>query len=522
MGDINLITILLSIVAAAVVVAGFLLSGRLKAASIKHEARKESERIIYRANLDAENIKKQADLNAQETVIKARQQFEDSTRTKQQELQKTERELMLQQEKMNRFRSELRNRENEIFNQKRDLKNFERKIEKEEQALKQMQEEAKKEMEKISGMTSEEAAASLKKLMEKEAREDSIKIIKSIEDEAVKSGQLKAQKVISLAIQKSASDYVIESTVSVVNLPNDEMKGRIIGREGRNIRSLEMATGVDIIIDDTPEAILLSSFDPLRREIARTSIERLIADGRIHPARIEEIVQKVHKEIDDRLREEGESIAMELNLTNIHPELLYLVGKLKYRSSYGQNILEHSREVARLAGIMATELGANISVARRGGLLHDIGKAVDKDTGGTHVQVGVEIAKKYGEKDEVIHCIESHHFDMEPSTVEAVLVQSADTLSAARPGARREILETYIKRLEKLEAIADSYQGVNKAYAIQAGREVRIIVESDKVDDTTCHWLAKDISKRIEGELEYPGEIKVTVIREMRSIEYAR
>jgi ribonuclease Y len=522
MGDINLITILLSIVAAAVVVTGFFLSGRLKAASIKHEAGKESERIIYRAKLDAENIKKQADLNAQETVIKARQQFEDSTRTKQQELQKTERELMLQQEKMNRFRSELRNKENEIFNQKRDLKNFERKIEKEEQALQQMQEEAKKEMEKISGMTSEEAAASLKKLMEKEAREDSIKIIKSIEDEAVKSGQLKAQKVISLAIQKSASDYVIESTVSVVNLPNDEMKGRIIGREGRNIRSLEMATGVDIIIDDTPEAILLSSFDPLRREIARTSIERLIADGRIHPARIEEIVQKVRKEIDDRLREEGESIAMALNLTNIHPELLYLVGKLKYRSSYGQNILEHSREVARLAGIMATELGANISVARRGGLLHDIGKAVDKDTGGTHVQVGVEIAKKYGEKDEVIHCIESHHFDMEPSTVEAVLVQSADTLSAARPGARREILETYIKRLEKLEAIADSYQGVNKAYAIQAGREVRIIVESDKVDDTTCHWLAKDISKRIEGELEYPGEIKVTVIREMRSIEYAR
>jgi ribonuclease Y len=338
----------------------------------------------------------------------------------------------------------------------------------------------------------------------------------------VKSGQLKAQKVISLAIQKSASDYVIESTVSVVNLPNDEMKGRIIGREGRNIRSLEMATGVDIIIDDTPEAILLSSFDPLRREIARTSIERLIADGRIHPARIEEIVQKVRKEIDDRLREEGESIAMELNLTNIHPELLYLVGKLKYRSSYGQNILEHSREVAHLAGIMATELGVSISVARRGGLLHDIGKAVDKDTGGTHVQIGVEIAKKYGEKDEVIHCIESHHFDMEPSTVEAVLVQSADTLSAARPGARREILETYIKRLEKLEAIADSYQGVNKAYAIQAGREVRIIVESDKVDDATCHWLAKDISKRIEGELEYPGEIKVTVIREMRSIEYAR
>jgi ribonuclease Y len=522
MGDISSISILLALFSAAVVAVLFFIFGRTRVSKIKHDAKKEAEIIVNQAKMESEGIKKQADLNAQETVIKARQQFEESTRNKQQEIQRTERELMLQQEKTNRFKSDLRNKENEIFNQKRDLKNIEKKLEKEEQSLKELQEEAKKELEKISGMTSEEAVALLKKLMEKDARDESIKIIKSIEDDAVKNGQIKAQKVLSIAVQKSASDYVIESTVSAVDLPNDEMKGRIIGREGRNIRSLEMATGVDIIIDDTPEAILLSSFDPLRREVAKISIERLIADGRIHPGRIEEIVQKVRKEIDDRLREEGESIAMALNLTNIHPELLYLVGKLRYRTSYGQNLLEHSREVARLAGIMASELGANISVARRGGLLHDIGKAVDKDTGGTHVQVGVEIAKKFGEKEEVIHCLESHHFDVEPQTVEAVLVQTADTLSAARPGARREILETYIKRLEKLEAIADSYQGVNKAYAIQAGREVRIIVESDKVDDTTCHWLAKDISKRIEGELEYPGEIKVTVIREMRSIEYAR
>lgn len=522
MGDINLISIILALISAVVVAVSFIIFGKTRIAKIKNDAKKESEIIVSQAKMESDTIKKQAELNAQENVIKARQQFEESTRSKQQELQKTERELMLQQEKNNRFRSDLRNKENEIFNQKRDLKNIEKKLEKEEQNLNQLQEEAKKELEKISGMTSEEAAALLKKLMEKEARDESIKIIKSIEDEAVKTGQIKAQKVLSLAIQKSASDYVIESTVSAVDLPNDEMKGRIIGREGRNIRSLEMATGVDIIIDDTPEAILLSSFDPLRREVAKISIERLIADGRIHPGRIEEIVLKVRKEIDDRLREEGESIAMALNLTNIHPELLYLVGKLRYRTSYGQNLLEHSREVARLSGIMAAELGANVSIARRGGLLHDIGKAVDKDTGGTHVQIGVEIAKKFGEKDEVIHCLESHHFDVEPLTVEAVLVQTADTLSAARPGARREILETYIKRLEKLESIADSYQGVNKAYAIQAGREVRIIVESDKVDDTTCHWLAKDISKRIEGELEYPGEIKVTVIREMRSVEFAR
>lgn len=522
MGDINTISILLALFSAAVVVVIFFVFGRVRFANIKHDAKKEAELTINQAKLESDSIKKQSELNAQETVMKARQQFEESTRSKQQELQKTERELLLQQEKINRFRSDLRNRENEIFNQKRDLKNFEKKLEKEEQNLKQLQDEAKKELEKISGMTSEEAVTLLKKLMEKDARDESIKIIKSIEDEAVKTGQMKAQKILGLAIQKSASDYVIESTVSVVDLPNDEMKGRIIGREGRNIRSLEMATGVDIIIDDTPEAILLSSFDPLRREVAKISIERLIADGRIHPARIEEIVQKVRKEVDDRLREEGESIALGLNLTNIHPELLYLVGKLRYRTSYGQNLLEHSREVARLSGIMAAELGVNVSVARRGGLLHDIGKAVDKDTGGTHVQAGIEIARKFGEKDEVIHCIESHHFDVEPSTVEAVLVQSADTLSAARPGARREILETYIKRLEKLESIADSYQGVNKAYAIQAGREVRIIVESDKVDDTACHWLAKDISKRIEGELEYPGEIKVTVIREMRSVEFAR
>lgn len=513
------------IVTAVVLVAGLSIyyilnkAGRTKA---KLEAKRAAEQIIDNAKNEAEAMARQSKLDAQEAVIKARSEFEESTKNRQSELRKVEREIMAQKESFNREKMELRNRERELHNLRRDIQNVERRVEKDRKHLDEMQEEVKTQLEKISGMSSEEAKQSLVKLMEDEARADAAKSIKSIEDDAIKKGQMKAHKIISLAVQKSASDYVQESTVSVVNLPNDDMKGRIIGREGRNIRSLEMATGVDLIIDDTPEAILLSSFDPMRREIAKTSIERLIADGRIHPARIEEIVEKVRKELDDKLRELGEGVALELGLNNIHPELLFLVGKLRYRSSYGQNVLAHSTEVARIAGIIAGELGGNVQVARRGGLLHDIGKAVDKDNGGTHVQLGIDVARKYGEKDDTIHCIESHHFDVEPKTLEAVLVQSADTLSAARPGARREILETYIKRLEKLESIADSYQGVNKSYAIQAGREIRIIVESDRVDDDSCNWLARDISKRIESELEYPGEIKVTVIRETRAVDFAR
>jgi len=522
MGDINLITILLAAAAAAAVLFVYIIFYKAAAIKYKLNGRREAESIIEQARIEAETIRKQAELDAREVVIKARSDFEESTRSKQAEHQRIEHELNSVKERLNQGKMELQNKEKELLKFRNDLKNRERMLEKEQKRLSEVEEEAKKQLEKISGLSAEEAKASLKKLMEKDAREESTKIIKSIEEEAYRKAQQNAQKVLSIAIQKSASDYITENTVSVVNLPNDDMKGRIIGREGRNIRSLEMETGVDLIIDDTPEAILLSSFDPMRREIARISIERLMADGRIHPGRIEEIVSKVQKETDDKMREEGESIAMNFDLNNIHPELLYLIGKLKYRSSYGQNVLNHSIEVARLASIMAAELGADIHIARRGGLLHDIGKGMDKDTGGTHVQLGVEIAKKYGEKEEVIHCIESHHFDAEPNSVEAMLVQVADTLSAARPGARREILETYIKRLNKLEAIADSYQGVSKAYAIQAGREIRIIVESDRVDDDSCHWLAKDISKRIEGELEYPGEIRITVIRETRAVDWAR
>ncbi len=522
MGEINVLTIVLAIVAAVGVIGVYMFLQKRRAVEQKQIAEKEAAQILNNAKRDADDILRKAELDAREKVIKARAEFEDSTKKKQNDLHRLEKDIMNRRESVNRDKMELRNKERDIQNQKRDLSNLEKKLEKEQKIMEEQQEEARSKLEKISGMTSQDAKEELIKLMEEDARKEAAKVVNTIESEAARKGQQKAGEIISIAIQKSASDYVSETAVSTVSLPNDDMKGRIIGREGRNIRSLEMETGVDLIIDDTPEAILLSSFDPLRREIARIGIERLISDGRIHPARIEEVISKTRKEMDDKLREIGEEVAMDLGLANIHPELLYLVGKLKYRSSYGQNVLSHSLEVARIAGIMTAELGGRVNVAKRGGLLHDIGKAIDKDNGGTHVQLGIEVAKKYGEKEEVIHCIEAHHFDAEPKTLEAVIVQSSDTLSAARPGARREILETYIKRLEKLESIADSYQGVNKAYAIQAGREVRIIVESDRVDDDSCNWLAKDISKRIEGELEYPGEIKVTVIRETRSVDYAR
>ena len=355
-----------------------------------------------------------------------------------------------------------------------------------------------------------------------EARHEATFLVKRIEEEARQSADREARKIVAQAIQRCAAEHVVETTVSVVGLPTDDMKGRIIGREGRNIRALEQATGVDLIVDDTPEAVILSGFDPLRREIAKLSIERLIQDGRIHPTRIEEVVSKVQKEMKQKVFEEGEEVALELGIHGMNPELLRMVGKLKYRTSYGQNVLYHSREVAYLAGIMARELGVDVMVSKRAGLLHDVGKAVDRDMEGTHLQLGVELARKYGESSEVIHGIEAHHFDVEFRTLEAVLVQAADATSAARPGARREVLESYVKRLEKLEEIAASFSGVAKAFALQAGREVRIIVESSKVSDEKAFWLTKEITKKIENELQYPGQIKVIVIREMRVVDYAK
>ena len=513
---------------AGIAIIGFTLIGawywlsKIKLKRFFQEAEKEKNSIVQQAKGDSERILKEARLEAKEKMLAAKAEFEEKTREQKRELHNIERKLNYKAGNMDRKMALLETRTREIEERERRLKNLSASIAKTEQHLHQLLKEEQERLERISGMTPAEAKRALMKIMENEARNGAALLVRKIEEEARQAGLEKAKKIISLAIQKCASEHVVESTVSVVDLPNDEMKGRIIGREGRNIRALEVATGIDLIIDDTPEAVILSGFDPIRREIAKIAIERLIANGRIHPTRIEEVVKKVKEEFEQKIKGIGEEVSMDFGIHDLHLDLVRLLGKLKYRSSYGQNVLMHSKEVALIAGIMADELGVNTKLARRAGLLHDIGKAIDREGEGSHTKIGAELAHKYNESSQLVHCIEAHHFDEEPQSVEAVLVQAADSLSAARPGARREILETYIKRLEKLEKIADSFQGVSKAYAIQAGREVRIIVESDKVSDEEAVWLSKDIAKRIEEELEYPGEIKVTVIRETRAIEYAR
>jgi ribonucrease Y len=374
----------------------------------------------------------------------------------------------------------------------------------------------------VSGLSADEARELLMKQIETDARRDAANLVKRLESEARETAAERARQIVTDAIQRSAAEHTIETTVSVVDLPSDDMKGRIIGREGRNIRALETATGVELIIDDTPGAIILSSFDPLRREIARQTIERLIADGRIHPARIEEVVERVKTEVESAVRRDGEAAAFELGLYDVHPEVLALMGRLRFRTSYGQNVLNHSREVAFLAGIMARELGLDGTVATRAAFLHDIGKAIDRDLQGTHLELGLDFLRKHGESEPVLQAVAAHHMDIDWPSLEAMIVQAADAISAARPGARREILESYVKRLEKLESIADSFKGVSRAFALQAGREIRIVVESEHVSDEEAVWLSKDIARRIENELEYPGQIKVTVIRETRAVEYAR
>jgi ribonuclease Y len=379
-----------------------------------------------------------------------------------------------------------------------------------------------RELQRVAGLTADEARELLLKQIESDARRDAANLVKRLEAEARETAALRAQQIITDAIQRSAAEHAIETTVSVVDLPSDDLKGRIIGREGRNIRALETATGVELIVDDTPGAIILSSFDPLRREVARQSIERLIADGRIHPARIEEIVEKVKADMEETVRKEGEAAAFELGLYDVHPEVLKLMGRLKFRTSYGQNVLNHSKEVAFLAGIMAKEVGLNSPVAVRAAFLHDCGKAIDRDLQGTHLELGLEFLRKHGESEPVLQAVAAHHMDIDWPSLEAMLVQAADAISAARPGARRDILESYVKRLEKLEGIADSFEGVSKSMALQAGREIRIVVESEQISDEATVWLSKDIARRIENELEYPGQIKVTVIRETRAVEFAR
>jgi len=499
-----------------------LLGKRQKGARHIQNAQEEAKAILARAKDDGEKIRREAAIEAREKDLSRQAEFDANNREKQRKINETERRLVNKEENLERRFQGLERKEREFSQKENRLFQKEKDIETLEQKTLEIQKKALAELERISGLTLEDAKAMLIKKIEDEAKLEAIATVRRVEEETREKANALAREIIVNAIQRSAAEHVVETTVSVVDLPSDDMKGRIIGREGRNIRALEMATGVDIIVDDTPEAVILSSFDPVRRELARLSIQKLVTDGRIHPARIEDIVESVKNDLELKIKQEGESAVLELKVRDIHPELIKLLGKLKYRTSYGQNVLQHSKEVAMLAAMMAREIGADVNVALRAGLLHDIGKAVDKDVEGTHTELSVELTKKYGETEKVVQAIASHHRDVDFPSIEAVLVQSADTLSAARPGARRELLETYIQRLEKLEEIAMAFEGVSKAFALQAGREIRIIVESQKISDDRAALVAKEIAARIKNELDYPGQIKVTVIREMRAVEYAR
>ncbi len=475
----------------------------------------EAKKIIESGKVEAEKLKKEELIKAKEEVLQLRTDLDQEIKERRGDIQTQERRLIQKEENLEKRVNVYDGKEKEL----------ERKFAENEEKRKELDDLVTKEYEelqRISGLTAEQAKNMLLAELDKEITQEKAQIIRDQETKARDEANKNAKEIISMAIQKCAADHTSETTVSVVSLPNDEMKGRIIGREGRNIKSLETLTGIDLIIDDTPEAVIISGFDPLRREVARIAIEKLIEDGRIHPAKIEEMVEKAKEEVAATIKEEGERAVLETGVNNLHPDLVKLIGKLKYRTSYGQNVLNHSIEVSNLARIMAEELGLNPKIARRAGLLHDIGKALDHDMEGTHVELGVEVLKKYKENNIVINAVEAHHGDVEPQTLEAVLIQAADAISASRPGARRETLETYIKRLEKLEEIADSFDGVDKSFAIQAGREVRLIVKPEKVSDSEMVVLARDVAKRIENEMEYPGQIKVNVIRESRTIDYAK
>ena len=478
-------------------------------------AEQKARNLILDAENKSEAIKKEAQRDAKEEAHRIRSEAERDAKEKRAEAQRAEKRMIQKEESLDKKLENIERKEENISQKEQALVNKEKDLE---QAILRQTEE----LERISGYTVEEAKQILLQNTEKEVRHDASLMIKEIESKAKEEADKRAKNIITNAIQRCAADSVAESTVSTVTLPNDEMKGRIIGREGRNIRTIETMTGVDLIIDDTPEAVILSGFDPVRREIARVALEKLVVDGRIHPARIEEMVEKAEKEVNQIIKEAGDQAAFECGIHNLHPELIKILGRLKYRTSYGQNVLIHSVEVSHLAGLMAGELGLDIKLAKRAGLLHDIGKALDHEQEGTHVDIGVEILKKYKESDVVINAVAAHHGDYEAKTMEAVLVAAADALSAARPGARRETLDTYIKRLEKLEEIANTTQGVEKSYAIQAGREIRIIAKPDEVGDDEIAFLAREISKKIESELEYPGQIKVNVVRETRAIDYAK
>ncbi|MDD3212600.1 MAG: ribonuclease Y [Eubacteriales bacterium] len=510
-----IIVILIAVITAALGLAGGY--AYRKQASEKKIGRTEeyAKNLLDDAMRKADEKKKETILEAKEEVLRLKTELDRECRDRRAEVQRSERRIIQREESLDKKQDSLENRESQLNGRANQLQ-------KSEEALEQSKHKQDEELERIAGMTQDEACQMLVSRIQKEAYHDAAAMVRDIEAKAREEGEKKARNIIALAIQRCAADHVAESTVSVITLPNDDMKGRIIGREGRNIRALETATGVDLIIDDTPEAVIVSAFDPVRREIARIAVEKLIVDGRIHPARIEEMVEKAKKEVDNQIREAGDQAVFETHQHGIHHELVKLLGRLRYRTSYGQNVLKHSIEVSHLAGMMAAELGADVALAKRAGLLHDIGKAVDHEAEGTHVTLGGELARKYHESPDVIHAILAHHNDVEPQTIEAVLVQAADAISAARPGARRESLENYIKRLEKLEEIANSFQGVEKCFAIQSGREVRIMVKPEDVTDEGTKLLAKDVAKRIEKELEYPGQIRVNVIRETRASEYAK
>jgi ribonucrease Y len=480
------------------------------------------KKILDEARKEADTIKKESRLQAKDHLYQLKQEVEKETQERRQELLMLERRFLQKEENLEKKAGLLDERETEINKKTRQLGQLEKSLLDKEERYQQLLTEQNARLEQLAGLTAQEAKDLLLRTLEREVRTEAARMVKRIDTEARETASRKAREITALAIRRYASDHVAEQTVSVVALPNEEMKGRIIGREGRNIRALEAATGVDIIIDDTPEAVILSAFNPVRREVARMSLERLITDGRIHPGRIEEIVAKVTQEMEEKIRSAGEEAAFDSGVHGLHPEIIKLLGKLKYRTSYAQNVLQHSQEVCYLCGIMAVELGLNEKHARRAGLLHDIGKAVDHEAEGVHAIIGADLAKRFGESAKVVHAIAAHHEDVPTESIMAILVQAADTLSGARPGARREMLETYIKRLEDLERVARSFNGISKSYAIQAGREIRLIVESDKVNDEEAAMLSRDVAKKIEHELTYPGQVKVMVIRETRAVEYAR
>jgi len=511
----TLIAIITFLISTAVAVpAGMVLRKRTAESKIK-SAESEAQRILGDAQKEAENAKKEEVLKAKEEILQKRNELDKEIKERRDDVQLKEKRIMQKEENLDRRSENFERREKELE------KKFED-IETKKKGLEEMYSKQMNELQRISGLSQEEAKVILLENLDRTLTDEKATLIKEIESKFKEDSEKNAKEIVGFAIQKCAADHTSETTVSVVALPNDDMKGRIIGREGRNIKTLETLTGIDLIIDDTPEAVILSGFDPLRREVAKIALEKLIGDGRIHPAKIEEMVEKAKEEVEAIIKQEGERAVLETGVHGLHPDIVKLIGKLKYRTSYGQNVLNHSIEVSNLARIMAEEIGLDPKAARRAGLLHDIGKALDHDMEGTHVEIGVDILKKYKENENIINAVGAHHGDIEPNSLEAVLIQAADAISASRPGARRETLETYIKRLEKLEEIADSFEGVDKSFAIQAGREIRLIVKPEKITDAEMIVMARDVASKVETEMEYPGQIKVNVIRETRAVEYAK